>query len=319
MIIKLRKAPAAVAGYEALLRRLPRNHEKRGAVQEGLNRVNAGFGGEERLDRLLKYFDPPYPHLWIRDLGLPDPSECQIDNVLITPGCIVLMEVKNISGRISIRRNPSAMHRLSPDGETKGFRSPVAQMETVQMKVEKLVRSWGYELPVRSILVIAYPTQIIDEAPPDAVILAADEVEHYLTRMNIGEQRLTGEAMKELGRLLLAKHREFTPFPLAPKFQIPLTDIERGVFCSRCILQKMTRHKRTWECRTCLLSSTNAHFQALDEWFMIMKSTITTAECRDFLGLSNLDAAKRVLKRETTQETGSRRYRRYYRSSSEIK
>lgn len=319
MIIKLRKEPVAIAGYEALLKRLPRHHDRRGAVQDNLNRLQAGFGGEERLDRLLKYFDPPYPHLFIRDLALADALECQIDNVLITPGCIVLMEVKNISGRISIRKNPSAMHRVSEEGKTKGFRSPIAQMEAAQLKVEKLVRGLGLELPVKSVLVIAYPTQIIDEAPENAIILAADEVDHFLSRLDIGEPKLEREAMKELGRHLLANHKEFNPFPLAPKFQIPLDDIERGVFCPRCRLQKMIRHKRMWECRTCLLSSKNAHFQALDEWFMIMKSAITTSECRDFLGLSNLDAAKRVLKRETIEATGSRRYRRYYRSGGDIK
>lgn len=319
MIIKLRKEPVAIAGYEALLKRLPRNHGKRGLVQDNLTRLQAGFGGEERVDRMLKHFDPPYPYVFIRDLALPDAMECQIDNVLITPGCIVLMEVKNISGRIRIRSNPSAMQRVSPDGETKGFRSPIAQMEAAQMKVEKLVQARGYEVPVRSVLVIAYPTQIIEEAPGNAIILAADEVEHFLTRMHIGEPKLTKAGMKELGQHLLANHQEFNPFPLAPRFQIPLSDIERGVFCPRCRLQKMTRHKRTWECRTCMISSTNAHFQALDEWFMIMKSTITTSECRDFLALTNLDAAKRVLKRETLKEAGSRRYRRYYRSSAEMK
>ena len=311
IITKYREKPIKIAGYEAMLKRLPRNHEKWSVFQDLLNSANAGFGGEKRLDRLLKHFDPPYPYLLIQDLSLSEAEECQIDTVLITQSCIFLLEVKNMGGRLRFSENPSVLHQSAANGKNRTYKSPVVQVETAKLKISKILKAMEIALPVKSAIVIAYPNQVVEDVPPGATVWSADEVMIRLHNLDVTKIHISLEQMKAFGEHLLSIEEVYKPFPLAPKFEIDLKAIENGVFCPRCRLRKMERAKRTWYCKICRISSTDAHLQALDEWFMLMKPTITTTECRDFLGLTNLDAAIRVLKRNTLIETGSRRYRQY--------
>ncbi|PSL40657.1 nuclease-like protein [Planomicrobium soli] len=309
MIIKYRNKPAKIAGYEALLKRLPAHHTKRGLIQEKLNGARAGIGGEERLDQLLESFDPSYPYLLLQDVELP--GKCQIDLLVITPSQIVLLEVKNMAGRLRFTENPSALHQLTPAGETKGYKSPVVQIETAEMKVAKLLKLIDYPLRIQSAIVVAYPSQIVESVPLGTKVWSADEVLLQLNRLQMAAPSISIDQMKMLGDHFLSIQEHYNPFPLAPKFNISLEEIESGVFCPRCLLKKMDRLVRKWECKSCYLLSSDAHFEALDEWFMLYKPTITTAECQEFLDLPDRDAAKRLLKRMGLEERGGRRHRQY--------
>lgn len=309
MIIKYRNRPAKIAGYEALLKRLPSNHVKRGLITEKLGAINAGAGGEERVDKLLSFFEPDYPYLVIQDLSLPDQS--QIDSLIITQEKIIILEIKNLGGELRLRSNPSVLTQKMPNGKQRFFKSPVVQAETAKIKLEKLLKRAEYNLPVDSVVVMAYSSQFIHDVPADAKVWTADELLLQLYRMDIQNKNINMSQLQAIGDYLLAADRRYQPFPLAPKLDIALTEIDNGVFCPRCRLRKMERNIRRWECKPCHLFSKDAHLEAIDEWFMLCKPTINTKECKDFLGLTDLDAAKRVLKRKGLIETGGRRHRLY--------
>ena len=309
MIIKYRERPAKIAGYEALLRRISYNHPKRAQVQEKLSNTLAGLGGEERLDRMMDYFDPPYSYLVLQDLSLP--SHCQIDTMIITESRIFLLEVKNISGRLKFTTNPSALQKVLPNGEVKGLKSPLVQAANSKWKVEKMLRWIHCPLPVESIIVIAYPSQIVENVPLGAKVWSADETFFQLMQMEMGRPLISPEEMKALGEHFLTAHEPYNPFPLAEKFGIELTAIETGVFCPHCRLKKMERFHRRWKCTDCNIFNVDAHHEAINEWFMLYKSTINTAECKNFLGLRNLVAAARLLQSIGLEEMGGRRHRYY--------
>lgn len=309
LIIKYRERPAKIAGYEALLKRISPNHPKRKQIQEKLNNTLAGFGGEERLDRMLKYFDPPYPYLLMQDLSLP--GACQVDTMIITKSRIFLLEVKNIGGRLKFTTNPSTLQKVLPNGELKGFKSPLVQAATTKLKVERVLKSINCSLPVQSIIVIAFPSQIIENVPAGALVWSADEVFFQLMQMEMGKNLISLEEMNAVGNHMLNVYESYNPFPLIEKFGMEITDIQAGVFCPDCRLIKMARFHRRWRCEKCSLVSRDAHHEAINEWFMLCKLTISTAECLTFLGLNDLDAAKRLLKRIGLREMGGRRHRYY--------
>ncbi|ANU13995.1 hypothetical protein B481_0993 [Planococcus halocryophilus Or1] len=311
MIIKYREKPAKIMGYEALLKRISPTHPKRATIKNTLNNARAGFGGEERLDEALDYFDPPYAYQLIQDFSLPAPYKIQVDTVLITQSCVILLEVKNITGKLQFKQNPSALHSILADGEIKSYKSPITQMNETAMRMGKFMKTLGCNLPISSIIVIAHPSQIVENAPQNARILAVGELNFYLSNLNLPKPILSIEQLYQLGHSFLAAHQSYQPFPLAPKFQIEQSEIEKGVFCPRCHFGEMTRTKVTWECETCRLISKNAHTETLQEWFMLIKSTINTAECRDFIGLKNLDIAKRFLLNNNCQPVGGRKHRKY--------
>lgn len=312
MIIKYRKEPAKIVGYEALLRRLPPMHPKRSAVKSSLHTAKAGFGGEDRLDEAMEFFDPPYAYRIIQDFSLPAPFKIQVDTVVLTQSGLYLLEVKNISGRLQFRQNPSALHSVLADGKIKSYKSPITQMNETTIRMRMFLKTLGWHLPVTSIIVIAHPSQIVEDAPHTSRILSAAEVSFYFSEIK-ESPLLSIEELHRLGQTFLSAHQDYDPFPLAPKFQIDRSEIESGVFCPRCLLGKMAKTKIAWECETCRLISRNAHVQALNDWFMLIKPTITTAECCEFIGLQSLDAAKHFLVKNGCQPVGGRRYRHYVR------
>ncbi|AQU80273.1 nuclease-related domain-containing protein [Planococcus faecalis] len=313
MIIKCRELPAKINGYEALLKRLSPRHPKRTAIKTSLHKARADYGGEERLDEALYFFDPPYAYQMIQDFSLDEPFKIQVDTVLITQSCVILLEVKNSTGKLQFKQNPSLLHTISVDGEVKSDTSPITQMDETALRVEKILRTMGYKLPVSSIMVVAHPSQIVEEVPRNCRILAVGDINFYLSTLNLPTPILSLEELHELGKTLLTLHQNVPAFPLAPKFQIEQSEIETGVFCPRCHLGKMERTTIAWECETCRLISRNAHLTALDEWFMLLKSSISTAECCGFIGMTNLETAKHFLMKNGCQPVGGRRYRHYTR------
>ncbi|MBB5179406.1 hypothetical protein HNQ44_000830 [Planomicrobium koreense] len=310
MIMKYRDKPAKIAGYEAMLKRLAPNHPKRTMISDALYNHVAGIGGEERVDDALSYFEPDYPFLIIQDLQLP--NRAQIDTLIITEDCVIILEIKNLGGQLRLRSNPSALDQTALNGQRRFFRSPVIQAETAKIKMESILKSFNCPLPVETAVVMAYSSQFIENVPPGATVWSADEVLIQLNRRNIHTRLLTPAQMEQLAQSLLSFDLEYQLFPLSTKYGIPLSDIEKGVFCPRCQLRKMERTGRRWECKFCNLYSKDAHLEAVDHWFMLCKSTINTNECKNFLGLTDLDAAKRVLKRKGLIEVGGRRNRTYH-------
>ncbi|WP_422123981.1 nuclease-related domain-containing protein [Planococcus sp. X10-3] len=312
IIIKHRKRPIKIAGYEALLKRLPVFHAKRELIGDIIKSSNAGFGGEERLDYLMKQFEPDYPYLIIQDLSVSTNMDFQIDTLLLTQSCTILLEVKNISGRLRFCVNPSALHQTTSTGQEKGYKSPLVQMEVAKWKFEKLLESLDVSLPVYTFVVIAYPNQIVENTPPGSVIWSADEVVIRLQNFKMPNDQLSIDEMHKVGQQLLSVATEYNPFPLAPKHNINARDIGKGVYCPNCESIKMNRIKRSWHCPSCKLQSLTAHHEAIQEWFMLIKSSISAAECKDFLELEHLSTARNMLVHPNYQKIGSNKKRRYF-------
>lgn len=312
IIIKHRKRPVKIDGYEALLKRLPIYHPKKETVEDLLNSSKAGYGGEQRLDHLMKHFDPDYEHLIIQDLSISKDMELQVDTVLLTRSCIVLLEVKNISGRLKFSVNPSALHQTTQSGKERGYKSPLVQMEVIKWKFEKVLESLNYSLPVSTFLVIAYPNQIVESTPPGSVIWSADEVMVRLQNFRRPPERITSVELLNLGDQLVARHAEYSSFPLTPKLEIQLEDIETGVFCPNCKFMKMNKIHRSWKCQACEITDSEAHHTAIREWFMLIKPTISAAECQEFLGLRYASTARNFLAHPRYKKVGSNKTRRYY-------
>lgn len=312
IIIKFRKRPAKIDGYEALLKRLPIYHSKQETVEDLLKSSKAGYGGEKRLDELMKNFDPDYEYLIIQDLSISKDAELQVDTVLLTRSCIILLEVKNISGRLKFTVNPSALHQTTQNGKERGYKSPLVQMEMIKWKLEKVLKSLKYSLPIHTFVVIAYPNQIVENTPPGSIIWSADEVMLRLHNFRMPPEKMNSDQLFNLGDQLLNLSSEYSPFPLAPKLDIQLDELEKGVFCPKCNFTKMNKIHRSWKCPACEITDSEAHHEAIREWFMLIKPTISAAECKDFLGLAYSSTARNFLTHPRYNKVGSNKTRRYY-------
>lgn len=313
IIIKHRKRPIKIEGYEALLKRLPIYHSKRDTIEDLLKSSKAGFGGEVRLDGLMRYYDPDYEHLIIQDFSISGHFDMQVDTLILTKSCAVLLEVKNIAGRLRFMTNPSALHQTTPGGNERGYKSPLVQMEMAKWKFERLLKKLGYSLPIHTFLVIAYPNQIVENTPRGSIIWSADEVMIRLHNFQMPPEKLNSDELLNLGHQLMELSSDYKPIPLASKYGVPLEEIEKGVFCTNCKIKKMNKIHRTWKCQGCGITDAEAHHEAIQEWFMLIKPTISVAECQDFLELNYASTARKILTHARYKKIGSNKTRRYYR------
>lgn len=120
MIIKGRTIPLINLILEALCRRLPLNFPKYQQISEELGRRQAGYQGEIALDYYLRLL-PINKYLILHDLNLPDGDyNCQIDTLLLTPEFALIIEVKNMTGKLIFDTENEQYTQINNDKE-KGY------------------------------------------------------------------------------------------------------------------------------------------------------------------------------------------------------
>lgn len=99
LIIKERKKSDFILSMNALLRRLPQSHPKRGLIEGDLAKRKAGVRGEEAVDYFLK--DLP-GFILLKDIRHSNGTGdfYQIDVLLMCSNFLLILEIKNISGTI---------------------------------------------------------------------------------------------------------------------------------------------------------------------------------------------------------------------------
>jgi hypothetical protein len=74
----------------------------------------------------------------------------------------------------------------------------------------------------------------------------------------------------------------------------------------------MVRKNKVWLCPHCLFHAKNVHQNALLDYFLLIKSSITNKEFRDFLGISSTKTASNLLSTLKLPAAGTNKGRIYY-------
>ena len=112
-----------------LMERLPDSHPEQEYLKKELHRYEAGWQGEKRLHAKMVEFHwgEPYELLWDVGLRLGD-WKVQIDGLLITPRCVIVISSKNISGKIHFNGTTSEFYRFNNEGEKLVLDDPLVQL-----------------------------------------------------------------------------------------------------------------------------------------------------------------------------------------------
>ncbi|WP_162287875.1 nuclease-related domain-containing protein [Indiicoccus explosivorum] len=311
MIMKQREEPRKIAGYEALLHRLPERHPKRERIQELLETSRAGYGGEANLDRIMFHFQPAFPAVQLRNLELGPPYAMQADTIVLTRSRLVLLEVKNLQGRLFFYSNPHVLVQQRLDGIQKTYTSPVVQVQEMMLKLDRFMRKADLMLPIEPAIVISYPSQIVEKPPDDMRLLAAREVNFFLSGINEEKPLLSGEELYSLGRKMAEAHSPYEPFPLLQRMEIGMEEIIQGVRCPGCGHLPMVFVRQRWRCPGCGAASRDAHRAAVRDLLMLSGPIINAGDAGRFLGIAGKDVPGRMLMREGLKATGNTRSRTY--------
>ncbi|OIU72386.1 nuclease-related domain-containing protein [Rossellomorea aquimaris] len=184
MILRERPIPETILYNEAALKRLPPLSDLRPKLEESLLKAWAGYTGECKVDRLLSIIDNKELYI-IHDLCLQTGSTyIQIDTLILTKHLALILEIKNISGRIDFSREFGQLERTI-NGEITAFPSPIAQCKKYKIHLKNWLKTMKLpSLPIEFLVVFTNSSSILPASPHDTeVVHSVLRIENLLPKM----------------------------------------------------------------------------------------------------------------------------------------
>ncbi len=317
MIVKERSIPLVILILEALSRRLPLNYPKYQQIIEELGRRQAGYQGEVALDYYLRLL-PIKKYMILHDLNLPDGDyNCQIDTLLLTEDFALIVEVKNITGKLIFDTENEQFTQINNEKD-KGYPYPIAQAERHQDFFKKLMAEHNFPaVPVDYLVVIsnAYASYVITGKNTHKVKQRVCKADVFLNKIQLFERLYSNpilnlKDLRKLSRLLVKMNTVPTNYVL-DKYGIKKSDLRTGVYCPHCNHLPLIRKKQKWYCPSCREFSKNAHIDALKDYFLLIDKKISNQQFREFCHLNSIDTAGRLLRSIDLVSSGSKKMRTY--------
>jgi hypothetical protein len=297
--------PKKLIGLNALIPRLHPSHTEIPRIREEFRVRKAGYGGEKHFDKHLLDFKPQYPHAILHDICLKQNGVYfQMDSILITPAFILIIEVKNIAGKIIVKSNPTQFIQESPTGERKVLKNPIAELDRKQLFLTEWLRQRKIDIPISGLVAFAFTNELILENVPETKIAFTNEVPTYLYSLPVHKEIMSKDAIRKLAFELKNNHQEYDPFPLTKLMNISSTDILPGVICPACNSRGMQWRHRKWACQKCNHRGSDYQGAALADWIYLINNRITNRDFRNFMLLNDRQVTKRFLARSGLSHEG---------------
>ena len=261
--------------------------------------------------RELEKLKLPYKYYLFHNVSFFSESYFQMDILLISPYFAMVLEVKNISGSIEIKKNPSILIRTKNNGAINSYKSPVPQLQEYIYQLTQLFSQNKVKLPVQGAIIFAFASSCVISAPTDTTIILTNEVRKFLRGIDTNHQFLKDEELDRLKDLLMNKNKEFNSFPLSRHYSIDPLEIKTGIECANCGFLGIKKTIRNWICPSCRKFTKSPTKKTMRDYFLIYKETINNQECRRFFHLENKHAASRILTNSQLIKTGQAKNTKY--------
>jgi hypothetical protein len=296
---------------EALLRRLPKNHVRRPQIMEELSRRWSGYMGEKSLDFYLRNLDEKN-YLILHDLNLPDGKyNCQIDTLLLTPKFALIIEVKNMTGKLVFDTDNDQFFQINNDKEI-GYMDPISQAQRHQAYLKKLFPT----LTVDYLIVCTNPHSILSFTGKNTKIKEKVCKSHsFLKKVELLEKKhqqiIPLKELRKISRTLIKMNTPPTNYILE-KYGIKKTELLPGIHCPECFYLPLIRKKGKWFCPSCEIIFRDAHLFSLQDFFLLYDSKISNELFRNFAQCISQDTAKRLLCSSNLNYKGKNKWRVYF-------
>jgi hypothetical protein len=309
-IRKYRDPSLQLEGIIAALKRLDEHHIIVPTLTSKKSSLQAGIGGEERVQAALSNHTFPDNFHFFYDLTLSSFCKFQLDAFLLTPYYGLIFEIKNISGTLKFLDNPPQLIQTKESGEVIGLDSPAAQVEQYAQYLSHWMAARNLQLPIHRVVVLAYPKQKVERAPAQTKILFPSLLASYIISLPQDRVWLEHDAFHWLSTELVNCHIPYIPSPICETYNLSKSDFVPGGICRVCNHIGMTKKKRRWICPVCGQHDHLAHQPALREWFLLMGREMTNKDCREFLRVDR-KTATRILTSMTLIAKGGCKNRSY--------
>jgi len=307
--IAIREKPVKLIWLEALKRRLFEDDPDFSFYNEQFRRFDAGFAGERRVDREWLELVCPYTFLMLHNLILMNSAQHshQLDTLFICSNFMLVVEIKNINGRLDFDDITHQCIRTKPDGTVEGFPNAITQTQR-HMQFLKVIFQ-NYSLPIEGAVIIANSSAIIASHPNTIPIFHVSGLQKHLHSLfnKYTQTILSDVQLTEIAQLLLSRHQP-SKIPAA----IDSSRFRQGVLCPKCKYKSQMHYARgIWRCLYCQNTSEKIFAEALQDYQYLVRPTITNKQLREFFGIHSSDAANRLLRKFQFPYTGSYKNRVY--------
>ncbi|WP_342433548.1 nuclease-related domain-containing protein [Neobacillus sp. FSL H8-0543] len=302
--------------------RIPTTNSRKMEVLTEYNNRIKGYKGEKSLEF---YLDPLIQskdyHVFHEIRLLSGKYYFQIDFLILCHKFALALEVKKRSRDWYFDEFNQAY--LLFDGAKEKIQNPVAQAKLQSKKLKQwLDEHQCEEVPIHYLFVNSHEKskitcedgndQFKNMCNSEALIDKIELIEKFYK-----EEKLTRQDVRKIKRLLLTKHTPDDP-DILKYFNFTPKDLLPGVQCPKCDSLPMKYHYGVWTCLHCKEKSKTAHIKAIEDYFLLIKPSITNSELRHFLQIDSIKSANNILKSLNLPYIGNRKGRVYYRPTTPI-
>lgn len=311
MIIRKRTKPLILQKYEALQARLPPNSPQYQAIKQQVELRTRGHQGELTVDHHLNILAPKFTI--IQDACLTSNGQTfQIDNLIISPHSIYIIEVKNFRAPITFDTD---LNQFTTDDGRKisGYKHPIAQVKAQQLKLQ----NWLYEhnqpnIPIYYFIAVSEPSTLINVIGDyEKISSIVQHGEHIPWKILDFEQKQKNHPTyqhQKIGHFILKHCRDFDK-DILEEWGIVPEQLVPGVRCRKCNRVGMEKVKWSWICPRCGLADRQAANHSIDEYLMLVKPWLKNKEILNFLNISSRYAVSRLLKNHPNLHYSEKRRR----------
>ncbi|MEG0450249.1 MAG: nuclease-related domain-containing protein, partial [Lysinibacillus sp.] len=167
MIVLKRKKPEKLIWLEVAHRRVFTDTPDYLRFDEQYRRTAAGLAGEKRVDR--EWDEIIYENNFhiLHDICFQCSEEhtYQIDTLFICSHFLLVIEIKNIVGRIDCDERTHQFTRTKVDGTIEGFPSAIDQVHRHARFLNTILKNLNLPLPIECAIVFANSNSILNNKP----------------------------------------------------------------------------------------------------------------------------------------------------------
>ena len=299
---------------ECLLNRLPEEHSYRKFFEVELYRSKAGKLGEARMKKKFKEFYCEEEHhiIWNVSLAIGD-WRVQMDGLLLTDRCALIIESKNISGKIHFDEATGKFYRFNENDEKTVMEDPVIQLNKHMRFLEAWFKIQKINMPIDGLVVFTPKQCEFISKPKDKHICKTYQMVEYLhIILQNYPQRMASHRLMDIKSVIGNNQVPYQRIPLCEQYRLDRRELKPGILCKECMTYSISRkNKSGWVCSCCKKADYTASRDALREYFSLVSSKVNNRQYRDFLKIDSPYTASRELAQYDLDIQGTYRNRIY--------
>ena len=299
MIVLPRKSPERMSYYEVMMRRGNNKEE----FTKLYLQAKTGYIGERRLDREWKETD--VSGLLFHDFTCFNAvgHSHQMDTIFVCKHFVLVVEVKNVAGRIDFNPQTRQLVRRREDGTVEAFNNPVDQIKRHRMLLEDRFMTLPDYVPVEAAIIITNPSCIIGHVDDEVPIFVVTGLRTKLMEMVKRHENITlnTRSIKSCLEKLYQPHT-------SQHWRKDHATVRTGVLCTICN-GKMTLFSRGFKCLRCNSHDTDnlALRQTLQDYRILYGPEISNEQFRAFAEITSRNTAYAFLARLLPNRKGAGR------------